>query len=96
MSLTRKDVVGIAHLARLDITENELPVYTESLSKILSLVDQLNAAPTSGIEPMAHPLEGEAQRLRADVVTETDAHAKYQQNAPRVEGALYVVPRVIE
>jgi len=96
MSLTRKDVEGIAHLARLEISEAQLPVYVESLSKILSFVEQLNAAQTTGVEPMAHPLAGEAQRLRPDVVTERDQHAKYQANAVSVAAGLYVVPKVIE
>jgi len=96
MSLTRRDVEGIAHLARLEITEGELPVYVDSLSKILSFVEQLNAAQTGSVEPMAHPLAGEVQRLRTDAVTETDRHEKYQANAPLVAGALYVVPKVIE
>ena len=96
MSLTRKDVEAIAHLARLEITEAELPVYVESLSKILSFVEQLNAADTGSSDPMAHPLEGEVQRLRPDVVTETDHHAKYQANASAVASALYLVPKVIE
>ena len=96
MSLTRRDVEGIAHLARLEITEAELSVYVDSLSKILSFVEQLNAAQTGTVEPMAHPLEGEVQRLRADAVTETDQHEKYQANAPLIAGSLYVVPKVIE
>jgi aspartyl-tRNA(Asn)/glutamyl-tRNA(Gln) amidotransferase subunit C len=96
MSLTRRDVEGIAHLARLEITEQQLPVYVDSLSKILSFVEQLNAAETQGVEPMAHPLEGEVQRLRPDLVTEQDRHEKYQKNAPQVAADLYVVPRVIE
>jgi aspartyl-tRNA(Asn)/glutamyl-tRNA(Gln) amidotransferase subunit C len=96
MSLSRADVEGIARLARLEITDAELPVYVGSLSKILSFVEQLNAADTAAIEPMAHPLEGEVQRLRPDAVTEHDQHAKFQQNAPQVASALYVVPRVIE
>jgi aspartyl-tRNA(Asn)/glutamyl-tRNA(Gln) amidotransferase subunit C len=46
---------------------------------------------------MAHPLEGEVQRLRPDAVTSpNDRHEKYQQNAPQVDAGLYVVPRVIE
>jgi aspartyl-tRNA(Asn)/glutamyl-tRNA(Gln) amidotransferase subunit C len=45
---------------------------------------------------MAHPLAGQSQRLRADTVTETDLHEKYQANAPSVQAGLYVVPRVIE
>ncbi|MCZ8131869.1 MAG: Asp-tRNA(Asn)/Glu-tRNA(Gln) amidotransferase subunit GatC [Steroidobacteraceae bacterium] len=96
MSLTRRDVEGIAHLARLQVTEQELPVYVDSLSKILSFVEQLSAADTAAVEPMAHPLEGEVQRLRPDEVAESDRHEKYQANAPQVKAALYVVPRVIE
>jgi aspartyl-tRNA(Asn)/glutamyl-tRNA(Gln) amidotransferase subunit C len=96
MSLTGTDVEGIARLARLEITETELPVYVDSLSKILSFVEQLNRAETATVEPMAHPLEGAVQRLRPDVVTERDQHQKYQANAPQVAAGLYVVPKVIE
>lgn len=96
MSLTRKDVENIAHLARLAITEAELPVYVDSLSKILSFVEQLNAADTGQVEPMAHPLKDQVQRLRADEVADVDQHHKYQRNAARVEAGLYLVPKVIE
>jgi len=96
MTLTRKDVESIAHLARLQITEEELPVYVGSLSSIINFVEQLNRAETGDVEPMAHPLAGQAQRLRPDEVTERDAHDLYQQNAPQVEAALYLVPKVIE
>ncbi len=68
MSLTRHDVENIAHLARLAITEAELPVYVDSLSKILSFVEQLNAADTAAVEPMAHPLAEQVQRMRPDEV----------------------------
>jgi aspartyl-tRNA(Asn)/glutamyl-tRNA(Gln) amidotransferase subunit C len=96
MTLTRGDVENIAHLARLAITEAELPVYVSSLSSIIALVEQLNAADTAEVEPMAHPLEGQVQRLRPDEVGATDQHRRYQQNAPAVEAALYIVPKVIE
>lgn len=96
MALTRKDVESIAHLARLQIGEQELPVYVDSLSSIISFVEQLNQADTHSVEPMAHPLSGQVQRLRPDEVTERDAHEKYQRNAPQVEAALYLVPKVIE
>jgi aspartyl-tRNA(Asn)/glutamyl-tRNA(Gln) amidotransferase subunit C len=95
-NLTGKQVEAIAHLARLAITAAELPVYVKSLSSIFAFIEQLNAARTEGVEPMAHPLEGQTQRLRPDVVSETDAHDKYQRNAPQVEAALYLVPKVIE
>ena len=96
MSLTRQDVEKIARLARLSITEQEMPVYVTSLSSIVNFVDELSRVQTAGVEPMAHPLDGQQQRLRADVVAESDQHEKYQANAPSVQGALYVVPRVID
>jgi aspartyl-tRNA(Asn)/glutamyl-tRNA(Gln) amidotransferase subunit C len=96
MSLTRQDVEKIAHLARLSITEQEMPVYVTSLSSIVNFVDELSRADTSGVQPMAHPLDGQIARLRADEVSQSDHHEKYQRNAPAVAAGLYVVPRVIE
>lgn len=96
MSLTRNDVQNIAHLARLSISETETSVYVDSLSKILSMVEQLNAADTAQVEPMAHPLASQVQRLRPDEVVDQDRHDKYQRNAARTEAGLYLVPKVIE
>lgn len=96
MSLETKDVTAIAHLARLAISPEELPAYAATLSKILNFVEQLNAADVAEVEPMAHPLAGQVQRMRPDDITEADAHEKYQRNAPRVEASLYLVPKVIE
>jgi aspartyl-tRNA(Asn)/glutamyl-tRNA(Gln) amidotransferase subunit C len=96
MSLTRQDVEKIAHLARLSISEREMPVYVTSLSSIVDFVDELSRVDTGSVEPMAHPLDGQHQRLRADAVTQSDHHLKFQGNAPSVQAGLYVVPRVIE
>ena len=96
MTLTRRDVENIAHLARLEITEAELPVYVVSLSAILAFVEQLSGAATGDVVPMSHPLEGQVQPLREDCVTETDRRASYQANAPAVEAGLYLVPKVLE
>ncbi|MGP0054475.1 MAG: Asp-tRNA(Asn)/Glu-tRNA(Gln) amidotransferase subunit GatC [Steroidobacteraceae bacterium] len=86
----------IAHLARLSITEAEMQVYVSSLSSIVDFVAELSRVETGSVEPMAHPLDGQRQRLRADAVTETDRRERYQANAPSVQAGLYVVPRVIE
>jgi aspartyl-tRNA(Asn)/glutamyl-tRNA(Gln) amidotransferase subunit C len=96
MSLTRQEVEKIAHLARLSITEQEMPVYVTSLSSIVAFVDELSRADVGTVAPMAHPLVGQSQRLRADVIEDTDRREKYQANAPQVQSGLYVVPRVIE
>jgi aspartyl-tRNA(Asn)/glutamyl-tRNA(Gln) amidotransferase subunit C len=96
MSLTRQDVEKIAHLARLSITDAEMPVYVSSLSSIVDFVAELSRIETGSVEPMAHPLDGQRQRMRPDEVSETDRRDKYQANAPSVQAGLYVVPRVIE
>jgi len=96
VTLSRRDVENIALLARLEITEKELPVYVGSLSAILAFVEQLASAPTEGVMAMAHPLEGQVQPLRQDQVSETDQRDRYQANAAAVEAGLYLVPKVIE
>jgi aspartyl-tRNA(Asn)/glutamyl-tRNA(Gln) amidotransferase subunit C len=96
MSLNRADIENIARLARLELTEAEIPVHVDSLSRIFAFVGELDRAPTAGIAPMAHPLPGLAQRPRPDEVVETDHRELYQRNAPRVEAGLYLLPRVIE
>jgi len=96
MALTREQIASIAALARLDLTASEIPVYLESLSRILDFVGALDRAETTNVVPMAHPLPGLAQRLRPDVVTETDHHEDYQANAPQTAAGLYLVPKVIE
>ena len=73
-----------------------MPVYQRSLSSILDFVGELERAATTDVTPMAHPLAGLSQRMRADVVTEEDAHERYQRNAPQVAAGLYLVPKVIE
>ncbi len=95
MALERKDVENIAHLARLAISEADIPEYARNLSSILALVEQMSAVDTTGVHPMAHPLDA-TQRLREDVVTETDQREHFQAIAPAVEAGLYLVPKVIE
>ena len=95
MALDRKDVSKIAHLARLDIDEAEVTAATESLSRILGLIEQMNAVNTQGVAPMAHPQDA-ALRLRDDRVTEPDQRDKFQEIAPATEAGLYLVPKVIE
>ena len=95
MSLDRQDVINIAHLARLAIEEKDIPEYARNLSNILTLVEQMNAIDTSGVQAMAHPLDTH-QRLRPDEVTETNQREHFQSIAPATEDGLYLVPKVIE
>ena len=95
MSLGTDDIQKLAELARLQIDDNETADVSAKLSDIVAFVDQLKAADTAGVRPMAHPLE-RTQRLREDLVTETDGRTLFQLNAPAVEQGLYLVPKVIE
>jgi aspartyl-tRNA(Asn)/glutamyl-tRNA(Gln) amidotransferase subunit C len=96
MSFTSKQIESIAQLARLELKESEVPVYAASLSSIIELVGQLDRADTTSVEPMAHAIAGQVQRLRADEPTSGNARDLFQRNAPQVDGGLYLVPRVIE
>ena len=82
-------------LARLEVAADESADMVDKLSRIVDFVDQLSQADTEGVVPMAHPLDV-AQRLRTDIVTESDHRDDYQQNAPAVADGLYLVPKVIE
>ena len=95
MSLTLEQVRRIAHLARLDVSDSEAQSTLVELNGIFSLIEQMQAADTRGVEPMAHA-QDLAQRLRADRVTEADQRAAFQAIAPQIEGGLYLVPKVIE
>lgn len=95
MSLTLADVKRVAHLARIEVTDDEAENYLRQLSGIFELVEQMQAVDTTGIAPMAHA-QDVVLRLRPDAVSETDRRADYQAVAPQTEDGLYLVPKVIE
>lgn len=93
--MDRAQVEKIAHLARIALDEQHADSLAGDLTSILALVDQLDAADTAKVEPMAHPLEM-TQRLRVDQVSESDRRETFQTVAPATENGLYLVPKVIE
>jgi aspartyl-tRNA(Asn)/glutamyl-tRNA(Gln) amidotransferase subunit C len=95
MALTPRDVEHIAHLARLEVSDDEIADYVDKLSNIIDLVAELGQLDTTDVVPMAHPLDM-AQRLRGDEVTEADHRELYQDNAPATQHGYYLVPKVIE
>lgn len=95
MSLSIQDVQRIAHLARIEINPTEAEATLTKLTGIMGLIEQMQAVDTSGIAPMSHS-QDVTQRLRTDVVTETNRRADFQAIAPMVQDGLYLVPKVIE
>ena len=104
MALNINDIKRIAHLARIEINEQEAAETLTKLSGILGLIEQMQAVDTTGITPMSHS-QDVVQRLRDDVVTATNQREIFQTNAPvlgngsaekAVDSGLYLVPKVIE
>ena len=99
MALTSDDVSRIAHLARLELSGEEQAAMLQQLNGFFSIVEQMRAVDTTGVEPLYTPLsavQDVALRLRDDAVTETDQREANQRSAPAVEDGLFLVPKVIE
>ncbi len=95
VSLSKDQVQDIATLARLTIGADEIDDVVDKLSRIVDFVDQLQAAPTDEVVPMAHPLNT-CQRLRPDAVTESNQRDRIQANASAIQDGLYLVPKVLD
>ena len=95
MSLSLEQVRRVAQLARIEISDAEAQSTLGHLNGIFSLIEQMQAVDTRGIEPMAHA-QDLAQRLRPDAVTEINRRDAYQAVSPEVEAGLFLVPKVIE
>lgn len=104
MSLSAQDIKRIAHLARIEVNENDVQASLQKLSGILGLIEQMQAVDTRNIVPMSHS-QDVTQRLREDVVSNCDERELFQANAPvigngsaepAVADGLYLVPKVIE
>jgi len=95
MSVDQTELENVAALARIRVSPADVAELTQRIGNILDLVDQMQAVDTTGVEPLANPLNA-SQRLRADQVTEVDRRDAFQAIAPATEDGLYLVPRVID
>ena len=95
MPIEQDEIAKIAELARIRVDADQSADLSRRLSEILGMVEQLQAADTAGVDPMAHPLDATAT-LRADEITEHNRRDAFQAIAPAVENGLYLVPKVIE
>ncbi len=99
MALTPLELGRIAHLARLELDVAEQHRLLGQLNGFFDIVEQIRAVDTSGVEPLAHPVDVVTPmtlRLRADIASEPNDRTSNQQSAPAVESGLFLVPRVIE
>jgi len=99
MALIRTDIDRIAHLARLELADDESERMLTQLNGFFEIVEAMRGVDTAGIQPLAHPMAAVADvqlRLREDRVSESDQREANQRSAPAVEAGLFLVPRVIE
>jgi aspartyl-tRNA(Asn)/glutamyl-tRNA(Gln) amidotransferase subunit C len=95
MSLSADDVRWVAHLARLELSEDELAIMTPQLQAIVDYVDQLKQINTEGVEPLAHPLPIQ-NVFRADEPAPSLPVDAALANAPAQQGDFYRVPAVLD
>jgi aspartyl-tRNA(Asn)/glutamyl-tRNA(Gln) amidotransferase subunit C len=93
--LSRDDVRHVARLARLELTEDELDVFTGQLATILEHAAQVSALDTTGVEPTAHPFPL-VNVLRPDVVRPSLPRDEVLAEAPSAEDGRFRVPRILE
>jgi aspartyl-tRNA(Asn)/glutamyl-tRNA(Gln) amidotransferase subunit C len=99
LKITREDVLRVAELAYLDLSEAELETYRAQLDEILEYIEKLKGLDTSNVEPMAQVLASDQQAdatLREDLIVPCAVAEDVLKHAPDPEAPYFRVPKVIE
>jgi aspartyl-tRNA(Asn)/glutamyl-tRNA(Gln) amidotransferase subunit C len=95
MSVDAETVRRIAHLARIAVTESEIPHLQGELNAMLAFVEQLSEVNVDGVEPMTS-VTPMAMKKRPDVITDGGIADDIVSNAPATEDHFFLVPKVVE
>lgn len=95
MNITRKDVEKLAHLGRLELTEQELAQMEGDMNKMLHFVEKINELDLDGVEPLAY-MSDEVNILRQDEIRQDISHEEALKNAPDKDTDYFRVPKVIK
>ena len=95
MKITKDQVEYVAHLARLEFSEEEKEKFTTQLNEILLYMEKLNEVDTTGVEPETHAIAIQ-NAFREDIIWESLPPEVSLANAPAESGNSYRVPKVIE
>jgi aspartyl-tRNA(Asn)/glutamyl-tRNA(Gln) amidotransferase subunit C len=99
MKISREDVLRVAELAYLDLSEAELETYRAQIDEILEYIGKLNELDTANVEPMAQVLTDDQAAdvtLREDIVVPCTVATDVLKHAPDAEPPYFLVPKVIE
>lgn len=95
MTIDKETVDKVAHLARLELAEDEKVKMMKDMGKILDFMAKLNEVDTSGVEPLVY-MTDEINVLREDVVKQEITHEEALKNAPKHDENYFLVAKVIE
>lgn len=95
MSIDKDTARKVAHLARIEVAEDQLDALAGELNGILGFMEQLNEVDVDGVEPMTSVTPMKLKR-RVDQVTDGDQQAKILANAPDAREGFFAVPKVVE
>jgi aspartyl-tRNA(Asn)/glutamyl-tRNA(Gln) amidotransferase subunit C len=95
MSVDAATVRRIAHLARIAVTDQDVPHLRGELNAILAFVEQLDEVDVAGVEPMTS-VTPMVMKKREDRVTEGEMAERIVANAPASEDNYFLVPKVVE
>ena len=95
MSVDADTVRRIAHLARIAVSDAEVPHLQGELNAMLSFVEHLSEVDVTGVEPMTSVMPMEMKK-RTDVVNDGEIPDDIVKNAPATENHFFLVPKVVE
>ena len=94
MKITREEVLHVARLARLNLSEEQEKRFALQLNKVLEYMERLNELNTEGVEPTFHAVSLQ-NALREDEVRPSLPREISLDNAPEKTKGFFVVPKVI-
>lgn len=93
--MDKNTINKLTHLSKLSIPDSDIDELTNNLENILKLISEIDAAPTDGMEPMAHPLDFN-QPLREDKSIKDINRSENQNDTSKTKDGYYIVPRIID
>jgi aspartyl-tRNA(Asn)/glutamyl-tRNA(Gln) amidotransferase subunit C len=99
VKISREDVMRVADLAYLDLSESELEMYRKQIDEILEYIGKLNELDTTKVAPMAQVLSDDQAAdatLQEDLVVPCAVAEDVLRHAPDPEAPYFRVPKVIE
>ena len=95
MKISKEEVLHVALLARLKLSDQEAETLAKDMENIIGFADKLNELDTEGVVPTAHAIPM-SNAFREDVVKPSFDRDAMLQNAPSAEDGGYTVPKVVE